>query len=87
MRLDKYLKNARIIKRRTVAKEACDKGLVKVNGRDAKAGTEIQPGDRLTITISRPALHIEVTRTAEHVKKEEAETLYQVLPSPSSSDS
>ncbi len=86
MRLDKYLKNARIIKRRTVAKEACDKGLVKVNGRDAKAGTEIKPGDHLTITISQPALHIEVLRTAEHVKKEEAETLYKVIPSQASPD-
>lgn len=83
MRLDKFLKNARIIKRRTVAKEACDKGLVKVNGRDAKAGTEIQPEDQLTITISQPPLHIEVLRTLEHVKKEEAETLYKVIPTSS----
>ena len=81
MRLDKFLKNARIIKRRTVAKEACDRGLVKINDRDAKAGTEVQPGDRLTIAISQPPFHIEVLRVAEHVKKEEAETLYRMIPS------
>ncbi|SDY99987.1 RNA-binding S4 domain-containing protein [Tindallia californiensis] len=87
MRLDKYLKNARIIKRRTIAKEACDKGLVTINGRDAKAGTEVQPGDHLTIAISQPPLHIQVLKVAEHVKKEEAESLYQMTPSPTSADS
>ena len=79
MRLDKYLKNTRIIKRRTMAREACDKGLVQINGKSAKAGTEVAPGDRLTIAISQPPLELEVLQVSEHVKKEEADAMYRLI--------
>ncbi len=79
MRLDKYLKITRIIKRRTVANEACSKGLVHINGRPAKAGSDVNVGDFLTIAISQPPLRIEVLQVAEHVKKEEADSLYRLI--------
>lgn len=79
MRLDKYLKVARIIKRRTIANEACSKGLVDINGRPAKAGSEVAPGDILSIGISQPPLKVEVLQVSEHVKKEEADSLYRLI--------
>ncbi|MEN1761178.1 RNA-binding S4 domain-containing protein [Anoxynatronum sibiricum] len=79
MRLDKYLKVARIIKRRTIAREACDKGLVVINGKTAKAGSEVAVGDRLTLAISQPPLEVEVLQVTEHVKKEEADSLYRLI--------
>ena len=79
MRLDKYLKVARIIKRRTIANEACAKGMVLINGRAAKAGSEVSVGDRLTISISQPPLEVEVLQVTEHVKKEEADSLYRLI--------
>lgn len=79
MRLDKYLKVARIIKRRTIANEACSKGMVLINGKAAKAGSEVSVGDRLTISISHPPLEVEVLQVSEHVKKEEADSLYRLI--------
>ena len=79
MRLDKYLKNARLIKRRTVAKEACDGGRVTVNGRVAKAGTDVSVGDRLAITFGNRRLTVEVTDVKESVRKEDAPGMYAVL--------
>lgn len=79
MRLDKYLKNARIIKRRTVAKEAADGGRITVNGRVAKAGTDVEIGDRLVITFGNGTMQIEVLSVKEVVKKEEAESLYRLV--------
>lgn len=79
MRLDKYLKVARIIKRRTIANEACSKGLVRINDRPAKAGSEVAVGDILTIAISQPPLKVEVLQVTEHVKKEEADSLYRLI--------
>lgn len=77
MRIDKFLKNARIIKRRTVAKEACDQGRVLVNGREAKPGTEVSVGDKIQIKFGNSDMNIEVVEILEHVPKEKAESLYK----------
>lgn len=79
MRLDKYLKISRIIKRRTVAKEACEQGRVEVNGKVAKPGLELKEGDRIKITFGSNELAVQVTSLKENVKKDEAQDLYKVL--------
>lgn len=79
MRLDKYLKTARLIKRRTVAKEACDGGRVSLNGRQAKAGTEVNPGDVLEIRFGNRLGRYEVVAIQETVRKELAGEMYRVL--------
>ena len=79
MRLDKYLKVSRIIKRRTVANEACDAGRVTINGRPAKASADVKPGDVLEIMFGTKPLKVEVINVAETVKKEEAADMYKVL--------
>lgn len=77
MRIDKFLKNARIIKRRTVAKEACDQGRVLVNDKAAKPGTEVAVGDNIKITFGNNEMNIEVLEILEHVPKDKAESLYK----------
>ncbi len=79
MRLDKFLKVSRIIKRRTVAKEACDGGRVSLNGRGAKAGAEVKEGDLLEIRFGSRVGRYEVTRLQETVRKEAAAEMYRVL--------
>ena len=79
MRLDKYLKNSRIIKRRTVAKEACEQGRVEVNGRTAKPGLEIRTGDEITITFGSNILKVRVLAMPETVRKEDADSMYEVI--------
>ncbi len=79
MRLDKFLKNARIIKRRTVAKEACDTGRVSVNGKVAKAGAEIKTDDIIEITFGNGSLKVRVAEVLETVRKEDAERMYEVI--------
>ncbi len=79
MRLDKYLKVSRIIKRRTVAKEACDGGRVTVGGRVAKAGTEVKIGDELTIRFGNRLGRYEIVDISEVVRKENAAQMYKVL--------
>ena len=79
MRIDKYLKNARIIKRRTVAKEACDQGRVLVNERKAKPGTEVVPGDRIELRLGSKVLAVEVLLCLDHATKQTAETMYEVI--------
>lgn len=79
MRLDKYLKVSRIIKRRTVANEACDGGRVSVNGRTVKASYDVKPGDEITIMFGEKPLKIRVTDVKETVKKDEARNLYEAL--------
>ena len=78
MRIDKFLKNSRIIKRRTVAKEACDKGRVSVNDRVAKAGTEVAVGDIVEIRYNESILKFEVLSLLEHVKKDDASRMYEI---------
>ncbi|MBR1893431.1 MAG: RNA-binding S4 domain-containing protein [Lachnospiraceae bacterium] len=79
MRLDKYLKVSRLIKRRTVANEACDAGRVTINDKVAKAGTEVKVGDIIEITFGNKTEKVEVTAIEETVKKENAESLYKYL--------
>jgi ribosomal 50S subunit-recycling heat shock protein len=79
MRLDKFLKVSRLIKRRTVAKELADQGRVVVNGRPAKASTEIRLEDVLQIRLGQKLMTIKVTDLKETTKKEEATDLYELL--------
>ena len=79
MRLDKYLKVSRLIKRRTVANEACDAGRVLINDRPAKASAQVQEGDVLEIQFGSKAVRVEVLNVQETVKKEEAQELYRYL--------
>ncbi len=79
MRLDKFLKVSRIIKRRTVASEACDRQRVSVNGNAAKAGKELKIGDIIEIRFGSNTLKVKVLQLSETVRKEEAEGMYQVL--------
>jgi ribosomal 50S subunit-recycling heat shock protein len=79
MRLDKYLKVSRIIKRRTIANEACDAGRVTVNGKIAKAGLEIAPGDTIEIRFVSNLTKVEVLSVQENVRKEDAVHLYKSL--------
>jgi ribosomal 50S subunit-recycling heat shock protein len=79
MRLDKFLKVSRLIKRRTVANEACDAGRVLVNGRPAKASAQVKAGDVLEIQFGSKSVRVEVLNVQETVKKEEAQELYRYL--------
>lgn len=79
MRLDKYLKVSRIIKRRTVANEACDAGRVTINGRPAKASYDVKVGDILEIQFGNKPVNVEVTDVKETVKKDEAKEMYKTL--------
>ena len=79
MRLDKYLKVSRIIKRRTVANEACDAGRVMINDRPAKASAEVKPGDIMTIRFGDHLGRYEILAVPASVKKEGAADLYRIL--------
>lgn len=79
MRLDKYLKVSRIIKRRTVASEACSGGRVSLNGRVAKPGAAVKAGDTLEIRFGNRIGTYRILSTEEHVRKENAQDMYQVL--------
>ncbi|HEX3032192.1 MAG TPA: RNA-binding S4 domain-containing protein [Bacillota bacterium] len=79
MRLDKYLKVSRIIKRRTLGKEVCDKGKVTINGRVAKASSEVKAGDTLEIDFGSRQLKVEVLLVLETVKAQDAKEIYRVL--------
>ena len=79
MRLDKYLKVSRIIKRRTVANEACDAGRVMVNGKVARASYDIKIGDIIEITFGAREFKAEVVTVAETVKKDDATAMYKII--------
>lgn len=79
MRLDKYLKISRLIKRRTVANEACDAGRVLVNGKPARASYDVKEGDVLELHLGERVLKARVLSVTEYAKKEEASSLYQML--------
>ena len=79
MRLDKYLKVSRLIKRRTVANEACDAGRVTINGRVAKASAEVKQGDVIAISFGNREVKVEVLDVQETVKKEAAAELFRYL--------
>ena len=79
MRLDKYLKVSRLIKRRTIANEACDTGRVLVNEKAARASYEVKEGDIITINLGRNPLNVKVLSVTEHIKKDDAGTMYLAL--------
>ena len=79
MRLDKYLKVSRLIKRRTVANEACDNGRISVNGRVVKASYDVKVGDRLEIALGARTLAVDVLQVAEAVKKDDASAMYKEI--------
>ena len=79
MRLDKYLKVSRIIKRRTVAKEACESGRVSINGKVAKPSNEIKEGDIIEIIFANRKLKAKIINISEHVKKDDAKDMYIIL--------
>lgn len=79
MRLDKYLKVSRLIKRRTVANEACDAGRVMINDRPAKASAEVKAGDIISIQFGNKDVKVEVLTVQETVRKEEAKEMFRYL--------
>ncbi len=79
MRLDKYLKVSRLIKRRTVANEACDAGRVTVNGKVARASYDVKVGDVIELTLGNRAVKVEIVSVQETVAKNDAAMLYTVL--------
>ena len=79
MRLDKYLKVSRLIKRRTVANDACDAGRVIVNDKVVKASYDVKVGDVIVIQFGNKSVEVEVTQVAETVKKEEAKEMFRYL--------
>jgi len=79
MRLDKYLKVSRLIKRRTVADEACDGGRVSVNGKVAKSAYEVKENDVIEIRFGEKLLKVKVTAVKEHALKADASTMYEVI--------
>ncbi|MFI3207227.1 MAG: RNA-binding S4 domain-containing protein [Clostridia bacterium] len=79
MRLDKYLKVSRIIKRRTVANEACDAGKVLVNGKIARASYDVKIGDIMEIQLGSRAIKAEIVKVSEFAKKEDVAEMYRVI--------
>ena len=77
MRLDKYLKVSRLIKRRTVANEACDNGRISVNGRVVKASYDVKVGDKIEISMGPRVVAVEVLQVAEAVRKDDAAAMYK----------
>ncbi len=79
MRLDKYLKVSRLIKRRSVANEACDQGRISLNGKIAKAGAEVKEGDELTLRFGERETKVRVTSVQEHATKSDASEMYDMI--------
>jgi len=79
MRLDKFLKVSRLIKRRTVAKDVSDQGRIWINGREAKASSAVKAGDELIIRFGQKSVTVRVENVAENARKEEAANMYTVL--------
>ena len=77
MRLDKYLKVSRLIKRRTVANEACDNGLVTVNGKPARASYEVKEGDKISLRFGAQTITVEVVSVQGTVRQSEAAAMYR----------
>lgn len=79
MRLDKYLKVSRLIKRRTVANEACDNARISVNGRPAKASYDVKVGDKIEISMGSRTVAVEVLQVSETVRKDDAAAMYKEI--------
>jgi ribosomal 50S subunit-recycling heat shock protein len=80
MRLDKYLKVSRLIKRRTVANEACDTGRVSINGKTAKPSAEVKEGDVLSVRLGGKIMSVKITSVREFAQKGDAADMYEILP-------
>ena len=80
MRIDKFLKVSRIIKRRTVSKSACEAGRILINGKEAKPGTQVNLGDKVTINFGGRKQSIIINSLEEHTPKNKASEMYQILP-------
>lgn len=78
MRIDKFLKTSRIIKRRTIANEACEKGRVNINGRAAKPSSKVSEGDIIDITFGSGTSKIKVLKVTEHATKDSAREMYEI---------
>lgn len=79
MRLDKFLKVSRLVKRRTMAKEVCDQGRVQLNGRQAKSSSTVKVGDNLAIRYGNRLVTVQIERIVDSTKKEEAATMYTLV--------
>ena len=79
MRLDKYLKVSRLIKRRTVANEACENGKIALNGKIAKPAADVKEGDILELTLGDKVIKVRVLKITEHVMKSDAVDMYEVI--------
>ncbi|MBK5261348.1 MAG: RNA-binding S4 domain-containing protein [Peptostreptococcaceae bacterium] len=79
MRVDKFLKNSRLIKRRTIAKEACEQDRITVNEKFAKPGTEVKIGDAIQIKFGNSVINARVVSLSESSKKEDAATMYEII--------
>lgn len=79
MRIDKYLKNSRLIKRRTVAKEACEQERIMINDKTAKPGSEVREGDEISIRFGTSTIKVKVTKLLETVRKEDASDMYEIV--------
>ena len=79
MRLDKFLKVSRIIKRRTIAKEVSDKGRIAINGKQAKSSTDVKVGDEMTIQFGNKILELKIDKIVDTTKKDEAQEMYTIL--------
>ncbi|WP_068621729.1 RNA-binding S4 domain-containing protein [Paenibacillus tuaregi] len=79
MRLDKFLKVSRLIKRRTVAKDVSEQGRVLINGREAKPSSTVKVGDEITVQFGQKLVTVKVERLAENTRKEEASSLYTLV--------
>ncbi len=80
MRIDKFLKISRLIKRRTIANEACDKGRVMINGKVAKASAEVKVGDVLSISLGEKILEVEILKVDDkHITKDDAPLMYKQI--------
>jgi len=79
MRIDKFLKNSRLIKRRTIAKEACEQDRIFINGKAAKPGSEVKPGDIILIQFGNAQIKAKVLLLSEHSTKEAAASMYEIV--------
>ena len=79
MRLDKFLKVSRIIKRRTIAKEVSDKGRIAINGKQAKSSTDVKVGDEMTIQFGNKVMELRIDKIVDTTKKDEAQEMYTIL--------
>lgn len=79
MRLDKYLKVSRLIKRRTIANEACENGKIVLNGRVAKPSADVKEGDMIELTLGERVIKVRVVKITEHVMKSDAVDMYEVI--------